>query len=236
MSDPDFGIALCDDDTATHSIVEEIISSYYSPAEKPVLYHYYSGKAFLDEGRALPVVLMDIAMPEFDGIQTSRALRNVNPNVVIIMLTSKTERFKEAFMIGASRFVTKPIRASELLEVIESARRAVKNYGSIDVVVNGQSVKLNQRSIYMIEAARNNVVIYLYREQISVRMSFRKIRKEMADDIFLDVHKSYCINMLHIKQIRSDCLILDNDVRAEISVRKRNSVRERIMLFDAARS
>lgn len=64
-------------------------------------------------------------MPNMDGILAASKLRKTNKELVIIMLTSKRERFKDAFKVGASRFVTKPIDKEELYEAIENALKDI---------------------------------------------------------------------------------------------------------------
>ncbi len=58
------------------------------------------------------VILLDIEMPEMDGLETVRELRKIDPNVPIIMFSTLTERGAaatlEALSRGASDYVTKP--------------------------------------------------------------------------------------------------------------------------------
>jgi len=61
------------------------------------------------------VVLLDIEMPEMDGLETVRELRKIDPTVPIIMFSALTERGAaatlEALSRGASDYVTKPSTA-----------------------------------------------------------------------------------------------------------------------------
>ena len=70
------------------------------------------------------VVLLDIEMPEMDGLETVRQLRKIDPRVPIIMFSTLTERGAsatlEALALGATDYVTKPsnLNMRETLEVI----------------------------------------------------------------------------------------------------------------------
>ena len=70
----------------------------------------------LNETEEIHILLLDIDMPVMDGIEAVAALKKSGRQCNIIMLTSKRERFKDAFKIGATRFVTKPIEKDELFE------------------------------------------------------------------------------------------------------------------------
>ena len=70
------------------------------------------------------IVLLDIEMPEMDGLETVRELRKIDQNVPIIMFSSLTERGAavtlEALALGATDYVTKPsnIDGAATLEAI----------------------------------------------------------------------------------------------------------------------
>lgn len=73
--------------------------------------------------RARPdIVLLDIAMPGIDGVQTARLLKNLCPRVKIIALTIHDEQrvLREIFEAGASGFVLKRASPDELLQAIRT--------------------------------------------------------------------------------------------------------------------
>lgn len=82
------------------------------------------------------VIILDCAMPTFDGIEFTRMVRtaqdSANPYVPIIMLTAYTERFRieEARDAGVTEILRKPISAFDLylrlIEIIERPRSFVK--------------------------------------------------------------------------------------------------------------
>jgi len=69
--------------------------------------------------------ILDIMMPEMDGIALARAIRNNNPYVPVIFLTAKNqeEDIIEGFKTGADDYITKPFSMEELLYRIEAVFR-----------------------------------------------------------------------------------------------------------------
>ncbi|WP_345242288.1 response regulator [Pontibacillus salipaludis] len=67
------------------------------------------------------LVLVDYHMPEWDGIQTVKAIRKQDPHVPIIVLTvDERMELSESFMKeGANDFALKPIKAADLLSRIK---------------------------------------------------------------------------------------------------------------------
>jgi NarL family two-component system response regulator LiaR len=91
-----------------------------------------SGKEALDKlnrgefGGVVPdIVLMDLMMPEMDGVEATRAILARYPDVRIIILTSflEDEKVVEAIEAGAVSYVLKTVSAEELLYAMQGAMR-----------------------------------------------------------------------------------------------------------------
>lgn len=72
------------------------------------------------------VVILDVEMPEMDGIETLRQIRKVAPRLPVIMFSTRTERGAaatiEALTCGASDYVTKPSNAGNVLVAMARVR------------------------------------------------------------------------------------------------------------------
>ncbi len=66
-------------------------------------------------------VLMDITMPEMDGIAALKALREMDPNARVAMVTAMGQQsiIMDAIKIGAKDFVVKPFEKERVLEAVE---------------------------------------------------------------------------------------------------------------------
>ncbi len=71
------------------------------------------------------VVLMDLLMPDMDGIETTRQLKAISPSTQVIVLTSysEDERIFPAIKAGALSYLLKDVGPDELVRAIKSARR-----------------------------------------------------------------------------------------------------------------
>ncbi|MBI3782525.1 MAG: sigma-54-dependent Fis family transcriptional regulator [Deltaproteobacteria bacterium] len=77
----------------------------------------------LYQEETIDVGLIDLAMPEMDGITLIRNLRELNPHFQAIVVTAhgSIERAVEAMKAGALDFLTKPVRSEVLLAQVEKA-------------------------------------------------------------------------------------------------------------------
>ena len=74
------------------------------------------------------VCLLDIMMPEMDGIEVCKELRKRSSTVGIIILTAKTEEIDKVtgLLVGAAAYVTKPFSPAELMARVDALYRRVE--------------------------------------------------------------------------------------------------------------
>ena len=73
---------------------------------------------------AFDAIILDVMMPEMDGIETLKRLREINPDLQIIMLTGHAtlKAGVEAVKLGAMDFLEKPADIQRLMEKIKEAK------------------------------------------------------------------------------------------------------------------
>jgi DNA-binding NtrC family response regulator len=84
-----------------------------------------SGEVAVEKVRAQPfdAILLDLAMPGMDGIDTLKRLRELNPDSQVILLTGQAtvQKATEAMRLGALDLLEKPVCIEVLVEKIEEA-------------------------------------------------------------------------------------------------------------------
>jgi len=76
----------------------------------------------VNQDPSIDVVLMDIQLPDYDGIEASRKIKAIRPNLPIVIQTAfaledYVARSKEA---GCEYFITKPLNTVKLYEILKS--------------------------------------------------------------------------------------------------------------------
>ena len=101
------------------------------------------------------MILMDVMMPEMDGIEAGRIIKQMKnlKNTYLIYLTARTEEFSEiaAFEIGADDYITKPVKPRALISRIKavfqrnstiSKTQENENLVMEDLIVNRQNYSI----------------------------------------------------------------------------------------------
>lgn len=78
------------------------------------------------------LVLLDIGLPNLNGLEAARQVRKVSPGSRILFLTSydDPEYLQEALRIGALGFIVKPNAASDLLPAVRAVMNDERFFGS----------------------------------------------------------------------------------------------------------
>ncbi len=119
------------------------------------------------------VVLMDIKMPDLDGIAAAKILteERIAPVVLLTAYSQKelVDRAREAGVVG---YLVKPFRESDLLPAIEIALARFKEFSAIHQEVSDLQYALETRKL--VERAKG---ILMDTQGLDEQVSFRKIQK-----------------------------------------------------------
>ena len=117
-----YNILICDDEKD----IVAALKIYLSSQEDYRLFEAYTGKQALEvvKNHDIQLILMDIMMPEMDGIAATAKLRE-HSNIPIILLTAKSESADKVLGLntGADDYITKPFDPMEVLARVRSQLR-----------------------------------------------------------------------------------------------------------------
>jgi FixJ family two-component response regulator len=115
-------VFIVDDDPAVLKALERFLQSAGFEVQS-----FLSSKAFLEQhDPSVPgCLLLDVAMPEINGLEVQAALAAANAERMIVFITGREDvrAGVRAMRAGAVHFLTKPVANKELLEAIEEALR-----------------------------------------------------------------------------------------------------------------
>jgi FixJ family two-component response regulator len=112
-------IAIVDDDASVCEALESLLKSIgFSTAS------FTSARSFLDSSQFSNVscVVLDVSMPNMDGLELQRHLASTNPIPVIFMTAHRDEKTRDrALRAGAVSFLNKPFSDEALIDSLKSA-------------------------------------------------------------------------------------------------------------------
>jgi len=137
-----------------------------------------NGRQALEELQKEPadVIVSDVKMPDMDGIELLRAVRETLPDLGVILMTAfaSVDTAREAFKLGADDFIQKPFDVEELKLIVRKTlekqalidenrafKRAQRERGSVNNIV-GTSAKMNAiyQMIETVAEVQSTVLVY----------------------------------------------------------------------------
>jgi len=113
-------IHIIDDEPVIHDILTQLLTSEGYDVESSA-----SGEEALEKytSQKFDLVLLDLLMPGMDGIEVLRAIKRIQPQAVVVIITAyaSVESAIEAMKIGAFDYVQKPFKHEELLLIVARA-------------------------------------------------------------------------------------------------------------------
>ncbi len=147
------------------------------------------------------LMLMDIALPQLNGLDATRQIKRLNPKVRIIFVTVQMNRdyVREAFEAGASGYVVKQATSAELLNAIRevsSGRFFLSPLIAERFLVKKISPEVNPMKLFTSLTPRQREVLQLVAEG--------KSAKEIASTLYISVktvefHKKHLMEELNLK-------------------------------------
>jgi len=186
------------------------------------------------------IVLLDLQMPELDGLAVVRAMRGQR-TPLIIFVTAYERHALEAFDVGAIDYLLKPVRRERLESAILKARRALR--GAAPAAGTGAPRKIVGRrgsDLYLLDPseiiafqAEGELVHLITGTQRYLSEHSLKALEGKLDPRFRRVHRRTIINTDHIRRIsplssKRWLLKMSNNFEAVVSKRLANLIREKV--------
>jgi DNA-binding response OmpR family regulator len=205
-----FNILVCDDDKE----IVDAIDIYLSQEGYHILKAYDGLQAIeIMKKEEVHLILLDIMMPNLDGIRATRKIRETS-SVRIIMLSAKSEDVDKilGLNIGADDYITKPFNHLELIARVKSQLRRYTQLGNLateekeavyvcgglvvnddlkTVTVDGEPVKLTP--------IEYNILVLLIKNQGKV-FSIEQIYENIWNEEAIGADNTVAVHIRHIRE------------------------------------
>ena len=214
-------IAVCDDEHIQLEKMVEVLTAYLQarPSLKGQVATFSCGQALLEESRArggFDLYVLDILMPELDGIQTGRKLRQLGSGGEIIFLTSSNDFAADSYDVRAFFYLLKPVEERKLFQVLDGAVEKLSRRRSSAVVVSTSdgSRRILLEQIRYAERSGRAVRYHCTSGTVdsqSIRVPFREaVASLLSDRRFFLCGASYVLNFQHVTGVKGQEALLDD--------------------------
>ena len=122
-----YRVLIADDEGIMREALKNIITSNFG--NECELAFAKTGRAVIELAETFrpDVAFMDIQMPGINGIQAIREIQKFNSTTLFVIITAydKFDYAKEAVNLGVMEYLTKPVKRTKIVEVLERAMRQI---------------------------------------------------------------------------------------------------------------
>lgn len=204
--------ALCDDDPTVLSVHQAMVEEYLSlrPNLAGELTTFSSPGGLLAAAgqRCFDVYLLDVLMPDKNGIQLGAELRTLDRNGVFIYLTSSQDFAVDAYAARAFHYLLKPVEQARLSQALDEAVERISQRRDEAVVMRSRDglLKLNAAQVTYVELFDKRLCCHLANgesvQSVSLREAFREAAAEfLSRPNFALCGVSYAVNLDHVLRV-----------------------------------
>jgi len=208
---------IIDDEPIARKLLEEYIAEtdflkLVGIAENPL-----KAVSIINEQKA-DLIFLDINMPKMNGLEFLRSATNLP---MVIMTTAYGQYALDGFEMAVIDYLVKPFSLERFLKATQKAlvlktlkhnklpsEEVAPEY--FYVKCNGKIERVLYSELLYVEAMANYVTIYTMSGKFVVYLTIKGILDNLPPETFLQVHKSYIVNLDKIKTIEGNRLYVDN--------------------------
>jgi len=217
-------IAVCDDEKIILEIVEAKVRQTLAQMEfqEYKIYLFDKGIDLLRSKEQFHLLLLDIEMPEVDGLSLAKRINDSEKKPLIIFITNHKELMMWGYHVRAFRYLTKPFMDKEFSEAIFSAMSEILLVDTIIITEAGKSILLDVNDIVFIESLgegccihSNNGIKHIRKESLKYWIS------RLPNGVFIQTHRTFIVNLGYVNDIMTNQVHMKNGYEIPVSVRKR---------------
>lgn len=230
-------IVVCDDEQGmTRQISAYLDQIARETGDEFQVFYFSSGEELV---QYLPedtqVLLLDIQMGEMSGMNAARLLREKGlEKLDILFITSRMDFALEGYEVHAFAFLEKPLQYAALRRNLVElfARRDREKAAPVLTVAVGTALRtLPLSELLYAEVLLHDTSFVTASETIVSKIPLSEVEKKTAGQSFFRCHKSYLINLRHIRRIDYAAVTMDNGDVVPLSKYKRKELLETYAKF-----
>lgn len=204
-------IAICDDNHEHINIMEKYIfgtglsdincDAFFSGEELVKMYNIGEGN--------YDVIFLDMEMNALNGIETANIIRKTDKHVIIVFVTSHTKYMQSCFECSPFRFLIKPVSNEDFDKAFSDILKKLSEERTTFVFTeNRNKIRLFCEDIIYFECQAHYIHIHTKDKIHKICKTMAELYDSIDKAMFIQVHKSFIINLNHIREIKETELVL----------------------------
>lgn len=231
-----FYIAVCDDEPKVVTLLAGYLAELRSRNLQFECLPFFNGLELIreyDNQRRFDLIILDMLMKPLNGMETAKLIRKYDTTVPIMIVTATPEYAMDGYQVNAYRYILKPVDKQyfqqEVSAVLCSLARTKDKYFSFTNEYGLSRISLAE--IFYFESNMRTISVCLKQTRQNFIGRISNLEEELVAHGFVRIHKSYLVNLRHVRNIFKDTVTLDNGEVLPLSRHRGKSLRESFLAY-----
>lgn len=227
-----YKFALVDDEIVFLKILDQKLSNILF--EKHIEYHLSSFNqptSFLKtlSQENYDIVFLDIDMPNENGIDIARRLRNIDHPPVVIFVTSKEKYMRDAFGMNVFAFIVKEKMNEELAPIMTDCLTYLEKNNGVTLKTNQGLHRFYFNDIICVYSEDRKIQVITHLEVFQIyQETLGSIVQKLNHPQFVSPNRGSIVNLRNVSNTRKGCITLEHTNHKEYISRERIKEFDRI--------
>ena len=213
-------IAICDDEKHMSDHIRAMASDFFRKKNREICFRTFSsGEELLSYDGQIDILFLDIQMKGMDGMETARKLRDSKFRGFLIFITVLKEMVFQSFEVQAYDYLVKPVDEKQFEKTMERLYASMQNTGEDSLLVQkGYEGRIIQKDeIVFCEVIDRKIYLNLTSgEVVDYYERIENLETKLGSHFFR-CHRSYLINLKHLKGYKNGTAYMDNGKEVPVS-------------------
>ncbi len=186
---------------------------------------YESGEALLNAYHPdiCDLIFMDIYLSGLSGVDTVRAIREIDSRVPIVFTTTSTDHALDGYRLDVMKYLEKPVTADEVLDALNLARLRRRELPGLLLFDNRRELSVPFAQILYVEQKAHDLYFHLTGGRIlKARGRLDEIEASFPTSSYLRCHKSYLVNLAFVTGLDKELIVFHMQDGSNVHIRREN--------------
>lgn len=220
-----FRVAIVEDNPSDVQRLRDLLEQYTKEyGDRFQVSEFDHPRPFLNQYRqAYDLIFMDIELPELNGMETARQLRQMDTVTTLIFITNMAQYALHGYEVGALDYVLKPVRYATFAMKLKKAVRNIQKLSdtTIDLVMPSGFARIAVSQLLYVEVQKHYLTYHTEDASYTVRETMKDAEQRLIPLHFLRCNNCYLVNLRHVTGVYENTVLIGN-VKLQISRPRRS--------------